>query len=496
MSTPSLNYTLFYPETNTITALSLTDGLGATLTPASVTDVASPPIGWKAKSLEFAAPVEAVFVAPTFQNANAPVPVYLTYPVTGPDADINVLDYTILFNPMAPLRPTPRPDMRINYTAETGEDLSLKRWVIKEPLDFLPKVKRRSKDLVTGLPLTGNDFLLLWRGVLPDCIEVQCDVEDITDPAGFFSIPVSNITSYAESSVGLSLVKAQSEIIPQDGFEHALRFRIRYNCAGDVSGWVTSDWKAATYILPAPNQPLSVAVNVLRDRNDVVPDRVQIDWQWAVVNPGDAVEVYAIDFMGKRHLIGEETDNSVTRITVENVTRFWQVDRPPATQTAYKFGVLAKNRTSKSDLTLTITPVLLTSKIRDSAPQTPDEIAGTAGTVDGPYFPSRVAATVGQLPDLTDEQRASLSSLSYYAVLAVINTIKDVVMKGGSVTVSNFGEFRAKWVPERSARVPATGEIITVPAYRSNAFTPSVGYKVGTKTGQILTDAQGKAAGG
>lgn len=488
MSALASTYTLFYPNSNTITALALFSGDGTALTPQSVTDEANPPVGWKAQHITFADNAHAVFATPTFQNANAPVPVYLTYS----NGQFNVLD-NIAFDPAAPGRPTPRGEHAINYTATPGGgEVEQFLWTLKTPTEFTPKAKPRTKDPVTGLKRYGNDFLMLWRGVLPDCIEVQCDVEDITDPAGFVEVGYTNVTSYAESSVGMSLVKLDSEIIPQDGFTHAMRFRIRYNCAGDVSPWVESAELKAVYLLPAPNPPASIAVNVLRDRNDVVPDRIQINWVWDSTQPGEAVEVYAIDYFGKKHLLGEENDNTANSMTVEGVTRFITVPRPPAVKTAYFFGVLSKNRSSKSDMVLTAAPVLLACKIQDSAALTPDEVAGTATTIQGSQFSGHVAAMVGTFQQLSDEQKASLSSLSAYAVMAVFNTIKDVVMKGGSVTVSDFGVFKAKWSTEHWGRNPATGEAVLIPAARGQGFTASRGYKVGTERGQLLTDEQAK----
>ena len=61
-----------------------------------------------------------------------------------------------------------------------------------------------------GLDLDGNTILLRWSGVVPTLLEVEADIEDITDPGGYFPVAFSNITTYAESSVGLSLLKADS----------------------------------------------------------------------------------------------------------------------------------------------------------------------------------------------------------------------------------------------------------------------------------------------
>ncbi|RUQ27325.1 MAG: hypothetical protein EKK68_15890, partial [Candidatus Competibacteraceae bacterium] len=57
----------------------------------------------------------------------------------------------------------------------------------------------------------------------------------------------------------------------------------------------------------------------------------------------------------------------------------------------------------------------------------------------------------------------------------------------------DFGVVTAKWTKERLARNPSTGAPVVVPAYRSLGFTPSLGFKTGTRNGTMLTDAQAKA---
>ncbi len=65
-------------------------------------------------------------------------------------------------------------------------------------------------------------------------------------------------------------------------------------------------------------------------------------------------------------------------MTVENVSRFVIQATGPATQSAYRFGVLAKNRTTKSEMTVSAVPTLITNKLADTSPPTPDDEAGTA----------------------------------------------------------------------------------------------------------------------
>lgn len=497
MSFPTTLHRAFYRDLgNAITAAKLYDPNGAEIN-AAISDGTNDPVGFKSIVFSTGSMVEAVAMDSTFQNPNDPQPVYLCYAT--PEEIVNgtithwdnVLDNS-LFDNMAPGRPTPFGNQIINYTGVGGENPAMRTWTLRPPEQFTPKIRQRTKDALTGVKLYGNDFSMLWYGVSPNAIQVQCDVEDITDPAGFVDVAYTNVTTYAESSVGMSLVKLTEEIIPQDGFSHALKFRVRYHCGGDVSEWVEGAWQQATYILPAPNPPASVSAVVLRDRADVIPDRVRVEWQWAATDPGDAVEIYAIDYLGKKHLLGEETDNAVTSLTVENVSRFVTQETGPATQSAYRFGVISKNRSSKSDLTTSTGTVLLTNKVKDITPPTPDEIAGTAETASYSTLLSKINAAVQASNTYTADMKAAFALMATGVVNTVFDTIKDVVMKGGNVTVDDFGVFRAKWKDEYWGRNPSTGDPVLVPAQRGQAFSPSAGYKVGTKYGVILTDPQAK----
>ena len=442
--------------------------------------------GYNRKSITFASAVEAVFVNPTFSNPNAPVPVFLAYESGG--KLYNVLDNVELVSdrPAVSSRPAPRLSHLPLYTKAAGV------WTIAVPEQFTPKIKARTKDPMTGDVLYGNDFSMLWYGVVPNAIQVQCDVEDITDPAGFFDLDYSNATTYAESSVGMSLVKITGEIIPRDGFIHTLKFRIRYNAAGDTSAWVEGPLQQALYALAPPGMPSNVRATVLRDRIDTIPDRIKISWAWDATVPGDAVEIYAIDYLGKKHLLGEETDNDTTEMTVENVSRFIVQDAAPATKSSYRFAVLAKNRSSKTELAYSAATYQLTNKVKDLAPPTADEIAGTAESCTFSSLMAKVNAVLQNSATLTAEQKVIAGTIYPQVIIETFKQIKTIVMLGGDVTVDNFGVFAAKWSNERWGRNPSNGDPVLIPAARGTAFAPSLGYKTGTKYGLILTDAQAK----
>lgn len=492
MSLPFTHFRLFYPDSNTITALNIYDPNGAALTPQTVADAtegALDPVGFKSKVLIFDNPEsQPLFVTATFSNPAAPVSLYLCRD-NGGSTFTKVIDET-LFNPADPGRPTPKGDQQqwLLYNEVGTESGTI--YTVKEPVNPVAIIKPLAKDPVTGEMRYGNDFLFRWQGVLASFIEVDVDVDDIIDPTGFYATAVNNITTYAESSMGLSLVQAIGQIIPQDGLEHLLKFRLRYNVNGDISPYVETPTYSAIHKMPPPNPPVSLTAQLLRDRIDTIADVVHFEWEKSAENGGDGIEIYTHTVLDKKHLL--YSSNGVeTSCRVDNVSRFVVRDTGPASAEEFRFYIVSKNISGKSDPVYSDAPLDITVRIKESKPPTPDEEAGTAREVNYATIKAETYADVlsamGSLP--TEGQ-----SIVNATIDSLILKIKDVVRMGGSVDLMDFGIMAAKWTNERLARNPATGAPVVVPAYRSLGFTPSLGFKTGTKNGTILTDAEAKLA--
>ncbi len=59
------------------------------------------------------------------------------------------------------------------------------------------------------------------------------------------------------------------------------------------------------------------------------------------------------------------------------------------------------------------------------------------------------------------------------SVEELIKTIKDSLVSGERVTISQFGSFYVKFQKARKGRNPATGETIDIPPRKVVKFTPS-----------------------
>ena len=296
MSTLATSFRLFYPESNDVSALALYGPDGAILTPNSMVDGTGDPAGFKSKVITFAAASQPLFATPTFTDPANPVGLYLTRDEDG--IFTKVLDES-LFDAADPGRPTPWGNQQqwLLYDAH-NQGGGVTTYTVKAPLDPnnpIPPVaiiRGLGRDPITGEQRYGNEFLLRWQGPLPGLAEIEVDVDDIIDPTGYFPIGVTNITTYAESSMGLSLAKANDPLIPQDGLNHLLIFRIRYNVNGDAGEYVATPVYSASYAVPPPAPPVSLTAALLRDRTGDVGDVVYFEWAKAAENGGDSIEIY------------------------------------------------------------------------------------------------------------------------------------------------------------------------------------------------------------
>lgn len=488
MSSPATSFRLLYPDTNTVNSVVLHDATGAALTPQTVSDGADDPAGFKSKVITFAAASQPLFATPTFAIPGSPVSVYLTRD----DAGVfkKVLDETT-FVPATPGRPTIALTGLSEHLLFTPTVVGggITTYAVKAPVSPLCIVKSKGSDPITGNPLEGNDILFRWTGVVPTLMEVEYDIEDITDPLGMLPLDTSNITTYAESSVGLSLLSSDTQVVPRDGVGHAVNFRLRYNVHGDMGAWVPVNNAFITYDLATPNAPVSLTTSLLRDRNDVITDLVQFNWVKDGVSPGTGIEIFATDYLGKRHSLYVSNGPELT-CRVDNISRFVVQDTGPAVTRPYGFSIVSTNLSGKSIETNAAPNLNITSKVKPVVPPTPDELAGTAVDVNYASLKANVFADVLSAMGALPTEGLSIVNA---AIDKMVLKMKDVVRLGGSVELQDFGIIEAKWTNERLARNPSTGAPVVVPPYRGTGFTASLGFKTGTKNGTILTDVQAKA---
>ena len=195
MSSPATSFRLFYPDSNTLTVASFNDITGTAIMPASMVDGPAAN-GFKSKDVTFASAVEPLFATPTFVDAAHPVAVYLTRNDSGTFR--KVIDES-LFNQSVPGRPTIAVTVLQENLLYTASDLGggFKSYAVKVPIAATAIIKSAGKDPITGATLDGNNILFRWQGPVPTELEVEADITDSPDTAGFFAIGVTNATTYA-----------------------------------------------------------------------------------------------------------------------------------------------------------------------------------------------------------------------------------------------------------------------------------------------------------
>ncbi len=497
MSKPFDKFRIYYPEDpanpNPLVSFTLYDQQGAVVPhDLGATTFADNSGGWRYAETTFTANVAPLFVTPVFTHPAQGAPACYLCRYEGGTDIWNVLGES-WFSYADPGRPAPPVTAAQEYllyeTLSTSGTTGGAIWTVKVPAAPVAIVKSKGKDPITGETLEGNDILFRWSGKVPDLIEVEADVEDIADPRGFVPVELENVTTYAESSVGLSLVQSLDQIVPRDGMGHTVALRMRYNVQGDPGAWVNLNPEFITFDMEAPKPCVSLTAALLRDRNDVISDLVELHWGKDPVSPGTGIEIYVTDFVGKKHSVYVSNGIELS-VRLENLSRFVVQDVGPAVARPYRFHIVATNLSAKSSETYA-SPLNITSRVKAVVPPTPDEVAGTARDVLYAVLKAEVFADVlTALGALPAEGQVIVNS----AIDNTLLKVKDVVAKGGSVELADFGLFAAKWTNTRLGRNPSTGETVMPQAYRSLGFTPSLGFKTGTKNGSLLTDAQAKAA--
>ena len=185
------------------------------------------------------------------------------------------------------------------------------------------------------------------------------------------------------------------------------------------------------------------------------------------------VDVVLLDDQGKKRVVGSAADND-TQLLIENSARFGTQD---ATSRAFRFGVQAKNRSTTSAIVYAA-PINLTTGSGAVVVQTPDDLAGTAEYLASQQFMTWLST---QFPAVDAVVVASVFT-------SALTKIKDVVSKGGSVTLSDFGIVKANWTEEKTTF--RNGQYVTIPATRNTDFVFSTGFVKGVRLGRVMSDTE------
>ena len=265
------------------------------------------------------------------------------------------------------------------------------------------------------------------------------------------------------------MIRILGVTIPRDAYSHPVIFKMWHEDAvnGD-SPVVTTDPSVAVFDMEPPPVPINVTAFVLRNRTGIVPDQCLVSWE-----SDYDVDIILLDDQGKKRSVGSGAEAD-SELLVENCSRFGTQDGQEHT---FRLGVQSTNRSTSSAIVYA-DPISLVTTDASVVAQSPDEISGTAECLSYANF---IAWLQAQYPTI------DANSVSAVFVGAMTK-IKDVVAKGGSVTLSDVGVFKAVWTAEKTAY--RNGQYITIAPVRNADFTLSLGFQKGTKLGQVLSDTE------
>lgn len=292
--------------------------------------------------------------------------------------------------------------------------------------------------------------------------EAQLHVKASIDGAAFADCTFDVLSNYPP------MIRVNGITVPRDGLSHPVVLKFFHDDGAETSDEVDSSTLVAQFDMIPPADPTAVTATIIRDRDGNVPDQVSVTWDSA-----EDVYVICLDHEGKKRTVAtmSETESSVI---LEGMTKYGARD---GAVHAYRFGVQAFNRSIASNVVYSA-PVNLTASDADVVEPTPDDIAGTAQYLTNAQFN---AWLIAQFPAIDPANVSSILTSS-------LTKIKDVISKGGSVSLPDFGLFKAKWTPEKTTF--RNGQYIVVPPVRNADFSFSQGFTKGTKLGQVMSDTE------
>ena len=333
--------------------------------------------------------------------------------------------------------------------------------------------------------------LNVWVQTAPPGLHLAVRVDDGPSVEAAFT--------WENPSSGLpAVLRIAATELPQDGFTHYLTVSAWRETAGCRSATATFTFKAQLAAPPVP-MPDYIGARLIRQNTTELPDLVEITWRAST-----AVTVIAqLRKQDRRYWVTARlgvADREDTRLLSEGVgVRF---PYPNDQRYPVYFGVAGLRSGRESPIRWCETPLLIQASDGRPTPthtvSTPDLQAGTARKLSGAInAPSQSSAFRTELRAAVLAQLGSLPvnghSIIDQALYRLFLKIKDVVRKGGTVTLDHLGTFGVSWTNPRTTRDKVTGVETVIPGYRQPTFTARPGYQEGTKAGQILTDDHAKA---
>lgn len=307
-----------------------------------------------------------------------------------------------------------------------------------------------------------DQFLRLWYWGLPSAVRVAYQVDDQPEqqPAAVWENP---------GQTQPAILRIDGAEIPGDGRTH----RVTVSAWQQV-GTATSPRATVSEYLSTPDvRPTAVpewcGATLLRQATPYLADLSRVRWR----HPG-AVGLFVKFTEGLKTTIAQigVADHDESEYLAEGIAL---LIRDAIGLLDVYFGVAAVARNQYGPITWATPPIKIPgiAAINTPTPLNPDRY--TREDIEEYTLLGRVRDELsGQLGASVP---ANLETLVRTTQLKLWRRIKDVIRKGGTVELDDFGTFKANW--------SASG--------RSVSFVPSLGFKVGTQLGKALTDTEAQA---
>ena len=320
-----------------------------------------------------------------------------------------------------------------------------------------------------------DQYLMLWFNGHPNQCEITLRLDDGAEysPTALWMNP---------DTTGPAILKIGLDSLQGDGFTHQITVRVRTNFNGRTGPWAQALVFAKLPKPPTQNEPEWCEAVRLRQGSPgaggPIKDLTRIRWRH-----NGAVKIMARIPIRSRTTMQWATkeidvgyaDYDETEFIAEGIGM--RLEYVGGYERLVEFGVCAIDRGEFGPVLWAPQKVRIKeiSDLTQVQPQeTPDQIARTVRAVNDSTLKDEIKAEVRKL--FPSVNSSTISTVVLTTINQTVLKIKDVVRKGGRVTLQDFARFEGCWNNERTVRrVGCT-------------FSP--GMKEGTRLGRILTDAE------
>ncbi|RUQ27327.1 MAG: hypothetical protein EKK68_15900 [Candidatus Competibacteraceae bacterium] len=334
-----------------------------------------------------------------------------------------------------------------------------------------------------------DQYLMVWFNGNPNQCKIALQIDDGAEFQPAFTWQNPSVTYPA-------VIKIDGAEIPGDGQSHLIKVSVWQAIGQSTSARATlSDYAKTPTTRPA-TQPSWCGVTAIRQGETLyssphvisghISDLTRIEWR----------HTGAVKIMAKVPVANEKSagfHDSIISVGYADYDETEFFAEGIGSNIGWRggdfhdvlFGVAAIHGGQFGPITWASAPVRIKEILNRPAdpPQTPDEIAGTIRILDIDGLKDDIIralfATNGWVYPAYWEASPHRDTAKM-AVDRLLLRIKDIIRKGGSVTLDDLGRFEARWNPARTVR--------------SMTFVASAGFIAGTRAGTLLTDQQAKAS--